>query len=902
MVGFRHRVTKLLPPLLVVLAPVAMLWPIWLAPVSQAADDALYYFPLRTLAGQAIRAELFGEPVIADWSLAKIMADPQAALMSPLTWLFAYVEASLAYSLSIFAAFSAAGVGVYLYLRRIGLVRPAATFGAIAFAFCGFMIGHRQHLSLIQTACFLPWGLWAIELLRKRSGPGFLALAAIGCLSAVSGHWPALIHLVLIWFVYLLIRGRPLGKSLAIGSLAGLLVLGVAAPQLSATLQIISEATRSEIGYFTVGENSYFPPAAGMMLFPFMMGSAVTNEIAATWWGPWNFSEMFGYVGLVTLVLAGAALWKLCRGGPEDILTVTGEPIRKFVRLWSCLGIGAIIWMLGYYLPTFRLIYHLPVLGMVRCPARMILLLDMALASLAAMGIHAVISGSHSSEPEASVKTLGKTIWRAGAWVLPGVMLSLLAVTAIVGWSVKSIWPGGLPFPMNGQVADMLSAVNPGEPAIWTAFIVAVCTIVALKYWLGRPSARWPVLVVLLLADLSIPARFVDFPTGGPARIDLQNSPAATWLNEHAPSDEKFTVWGLDDRYGPSPAEYLSPMIGDSLGFQTLNSYGPFQRAAHSQLMGFRIFGYSRQWARLVRQNYLLSLYGVRYLVAGNDKFRDVIESVCIPSEPAVPAAEMGPNLLSDSWQALGCEFTSDGLVEMQTSWLWGKDSAWQNIQLEPSSVYRISLDLRAPAGWTDNYLRAEISPAFWGHQEFDSDRLALMAYPEQIGPQWRHFEWTFDTPARLDPGATLCLVTYAQKPIEVRNISLRKSSWRMPVLIDENAAPGSRVYRKLVELPSSGDVAGVAIYENTLRAATGRYAFIEAGPQRIEALKWKPAEVISSADFALPDISLPTPAGLESLFYKVTLPSIGVYMLVVSIMIWRARREKGKKFKPLCR
>ncbi len=887
MVGWGHQVKKFLGPLLVVLAPLVMLWPIWLAPVSPSADDAIYYFPLRKLAGQAIRAELFGETQLAGWSLARVMADPQSAVMSPLTWLFAFVPPGVAYSLSVFAAFSAAGAGVYLYLRRIGLVRPAATFGAIAFAFCGFLLGHRQHLSLIQTAALLPWGLWAIELLRKRAGVGFVALAGIGCLAVVSGHWPTVIHLGLIWFVYLLVRARPLGRSLAVGVGAGLLILGLIAPQLSATWQILAEASRSEIGYFTIGENSFFPPAAGLFFFPFLMGSSVPNELAGPWWGPWNFCEMFGYVGLITLVLAGGAVWKLGRAGSNDILTETSEPITKFVRLWSCLAGGAVIWMLGYYLPTYRLIYQLPVLGMVRCPARMIVLLDLSLAVLSALAINAVLSGSSG---KGRVEALGKSILRGAVWVLPALMVSVIAITALAAWLLKSVWPGRMPFPMNGSVEDMLSAVHPGEPAVWAGFVAAACTILALRYWLGRPRRRWPVLIVLLLADLYIPARFVDQPTGGPARIDLQNSPASTWLNENVPPDEQFKVWGLADRYGPSPVEHLSPMIGDSLGFRTLNTYGPFQRAAHSQLMGFRIFGYSRQWARLVRQNYLLSLYGVRYLVAGDQKFRDVIESVRVPS---APAAEDGPNLLSGSWRVSGCEILSDGTLAMQTAWLWGKDSAWQNVPLEPSSVYRMSLDLRATDGWADNYFLAEISPPFWSDQEFDSDRLALMAYPEQIGPQWRHFEWTFDTPAQLDPSATFHLVTFAEQPIEVRNISLRKSSWPEPVMIGENAKAGLRVYRKLAELPSSGEGGGTAIYENTLWVASGRYDFVEADPERIEALKWKPAEEISSADFRLPDITLPAPTGVKGLVFNATLPSVGVYLLVVTIMIWRGRREK---------
>ena len=126
-------------PLLIALAPMAMLYPLWSNPVSAGEDDAVYYYPLRKMVGQALAR---WEWPISD-SLtaggAAVLADPQSAVFFPATWLFAIMPAKLAYSLSIFAAFGVAGLGAWVYLRRLGLVKPAACLGALAFMFCGFL-------------------------------------------------------------------------------------------------------------------------------------------------------------------------------------------------------------------------------------------------------------------------------------------------------------------------------------------------------------------------------------------------------------------------------------------------------------------------------------------------------------------------------------------------------------------------------------------------------------------------------------------------------------------------------------------------------------------------------------------------------------------------------------------
>lgn len=253
---------RFLPIALLLLAPAGMLTTVWSDPLSAGEDDVVYFQPVRALVGEAL-AE-------GRWPLANpyeatgtaLMGDPQTAVMYPVTWLFAVLDSRTAYTLSILLAFALAGVGTFVYLRRLGLVPSAALFGALAFAYGGFMVGHRVHLGMIHTAAFLPWGLWCIEGLRRPRGAHTAALwlVAILYLAITSGHWPALVHMSLVWGVYFLLRARPLGRAFAWAAGAGGLALLLAAPQLQASFDLIDQATRQRLGYALAGENSFFPP------------------------------------------------------------------------------------------------------------------------------------------------------------------------------------------------------------------------------------------------------------------------------------------------------------------------------------------------------------------------------------------------------------------------------------------------------------------------------------------------------------------------------------------------------------------------------------------------------------------------------------------------------------------
>ncbi len=891
----KDAIKKITAPLLIVLAPMAMLYPLWSNPISAGEDDVVYYYPLRSMVGESLAR---GQWPISDKLSAggsAVLADPQSAVFFPATWLFAVMPAKLAYSLSIFAAFAVAGLGTWVYLRRLGLVRPAAFFGAIAFMFCGFFIGHRVHLALIQTAAFLPWGLWAIELVRIRKARALLILVPLLSLTIFAGHWPTLIHMSLIWFAYFLFRARPILPAVVIFALAVFLAVCITAPQWVQTVEMMRHVTRAKIGYATAGENSYFPAAVVLWILPMIMGSRTPGFYPQKWWGSWHLCEMLGYVGLVVLVIALATAWRLFRREQAGPLGAK-NPNSDIVRTWTYLAGGAFIFMLGYYLPTYRLVHMLPGLGVVRCPARMILAVDFALVTLAALGVHTIIKGQVRSEK------LAESIRRGAARKLPITVLAVLCILTLIAFLTRSIFPGGYPWPFNGGPGDVLASVHIFNPAVWVPLVMIVATACAVWFWLKQPGVRWPVLIIMLIMDLFMVARFVDVPQPGKS-ADPENSPAAAWLKANDPNLEKYRVWGMTDSYCYRPAELLLAKTNSLHDIASISTYGPFISPNLPHVLGFRIYGTNRDWRKLVRTNALLSLYDVKYLIAEADSdFAKEIEGVAPVSPLAGGASEIdNHNELKDSWELSHAEGLDGGVISLSTPFMWRWSQISQKVRVQPGGVYRISLDARAPEGGTANFLQADLIRFKAGGLYYKPGDCELIVYPEQIGQaDWRHFEWISTLPEELAESVEPCgipvtpaepveitfrVFTMSERPIEVKNISLCSSSIDTPILARPVKA-GEAIYKKIALLPAvrAGD-SPIAIYENLL---VDTVSATDDPSAASEVVKYNP--LAGQQGRPVVGVSTTMKYHPRKLLLLSTLPAICVYLMGLAILIRRDR------------
>ena len=121
----------------------------------------------------------------------------------------------------------------------------------------------------------------------------------------------------------------------------------------------------------------------------------------------------------------------------------------------------------------------------VRCPARMILVIDLGLAALASLAIHSLIV----SRPEA----LTGTLRRATTRYLPACMVAALVL--LLGlWKLEGKWWSLGAVLTNPEGADAVTAMGqalrPWSPAVWVPLALAAATGVIVWWFLRMPRRR----------------------------------------------------------------------------------------------------------------------------------------------------------------------------------------------------------------------------------------------------------------------------------------------------------------------------------------------------------------------------------------------------------------------------
>ncbi len=867
--------------------PMIVLYPLWTNPLSAGEDDVIYYYPLRVMVGDSLQQGRWPVRNPYEAGGVPLMGDTQSAVLYPPTWLFAAIPGALAYSLNIFLAFAIAGVGMSAYLRQLGLRTVASSLGMLAFMFCGFLVGHRVHLAMLHTAAYLPWLLWCIERSRREPSAAFLAAVPIGYLTIASGHWGIAMQMGVGVGAYLLLRARPLGRA------GGSIVLGwalsavLAAPMIAPAVAMLEHSTRDAIGYAIVGENSFFPLAAVLAVFPMLMGSRTPGFYPQEWWGVWHLCEMLPYVGLITLVLAAVAVRKLFGRRRKDALPPPAHPLGPIVRVWTWIGIGSLIWMLGYYLPTYRLVRWIPLLGHIRCPARLILLLDVALAVLAACGLDAMLASD--DDRSRAMRALATRIARR--WI-PLVMVASLVLIA-AGSALLLAIPVPAIFPFAGGPGDALRATIPTNPAVWVPLATCLATAAGVAFWARRPARRAWWLVALLAVDLLMVARFVDIPPDGSPAPPPNTSPAATWLKKNTDVDQ-FRVWGLTESYHSRADELLLPKTCEAMDIATISTYGPWQHPAHAHLLGFDHYGRHVQWEWLVRTNHLLSLHSVRYLLAADPARRAVIESVVAPDPNA--SELFGPELVTDQPIDLRTAEEIEGGFRLRAPLLSWPSETRLPVRVEAGKRYRVAFDARGTDRGAALWVKVEL---FWldqaGNWMWDEAMGQLIA-PEQIGQRWRHVETNLVVTGEPPEQVWLRFSTLSERPVEIRDVSLREATVFLPRLPGSVVAPGRPVYRKVAELPArhAGDP-NVAIYENPLAmpVSASRQRAQPPTHDTIEALRWLPVSPRAWGQVAPIDLAWQTHADPAAMVRSCTLPAACAYVLATgAILLWRWRKR----------
>src|SRR5215831_11609485 len=375
-------------------------------------DGLLQNVPFRVAAAQTIRAGHLPlwNPYI--FSGMPLLATAQVGIFYPLNWFYLFFSTPTATNLMVIATYMVAGLGAYLYARRIGASIAGAALTSLAFQFGGATIGQISHINIVQTAALMPWVLWSIE---RYADAGTIKRGAIVALFIAvqffAGHQQTFVNsflLVTLYVVVMAIARRDLRKRYltALGFTAAGLLL--AAVQILPTFELLRRSERSAATYefFT----SFSMPRRFILTFvaPYIVGGGDGRLFRAPYVGPPFYPEMVGYVGVLTLMLA--------------VIAVVVKPDTR-AKFWAVAALVCLLLAFGAYAPLgfYRLIYYLPLLNLFRVPARHLMEVDFALAVLAGRGL--TVMGRQIANPR------GQAIALLSAIAI--LLFTVLAVTTL---------------------------------------------------------------------------------------------------------------------------------------------------------------------------------------------------------------------------------------------------------------------------------------------------------------------------------------------------------------------------------------------------------------------------------------------------------------------------------------
>jgi hypothetical protein len=422
--------------------------------MDDAADN---YYPARVAFRRAL-----AEGTLPSWEKNAmggwpLLSDPYYGYFYPLNFVFylgtrkgeppSGLAGGVAAGLGLSAALHAfvAGVGMYLYLRgRRGrrLSFLAALLGGISFALSSFLVVRIRHIIYVQMMAWVPFLLAAIDAyIETRSRKALFACALFTGLLLLCGahslvHFVALVVVAYTLAALLSTAGaknpRPVALAgavqrlrwlfgttslLAVAALCGVLIAAVA---ILPTLLALPHSARA-LGTDYAFASSYAWPNWSyyrLLFYPNMFGIGEWNGSPVPWRaGLWNHWELAGYYqGKLPLLLAvpGAILPRLFKNPDRRFLT---HRLVLLVLLSLCM-LGILI-ALGDAGPVHPFLFkHLPLYGALRCPARALCMLVIAVPIL----------GAHAADTLAG--------YLPGRWLGPLFLSALCGLTAADEYSI----------------------------------------------------------------------------------------------------------------------------------------------------------------------------------------------------------------------------------------------------------------------------------------------------------------------------------------------------------------------------------------------------------------------------------------------------------------------------------
>lgn len=446
-------------------------------------------------------------------------ASYQPGLLSPLVVLSVLLPPADALLAHAVLRLLIGGVGMFLFLRRLGLAAPAVWFGALTFLLNPFTVVWLEHPPS-AVACWLPWLLWSVDRTRQDPGPVNVAgIATVTALTLVAGHPETAYKAFLLMGAYAVgvcLAGPQRRPAVGVRVLAGrmlpavLLGAALAAAQLVPFVEYLGESGIAAMRQSFSVSPMVIPAREAVTAFvPDVFGNPARGEALT------NYLEQVSYPGNVAWLLA---------------IVAVAVALRRDWRVAFLAGAAVLAAGLMYGAPgVSRLFALMPVVGL-SAPSRFGLVTIFSVIVLAAIGVHVVWTSDRLREPADA--------GRAGRAAVVGLVVIAALVASLIAWQ----WAV---FRHASFVREMATAV------LWSGGVAVAAAGLVVCWARGWVTRR---LAVVLLTIVSVADLFALGFRFHPMMPRAQVFPRLPAIETITADHTLFRVAGLGDSLPPNAA------------------------------------------------------------------------------------------------------------------------------------------------------------------------------------------------------------------------------------------------------------------------------------------------------------------------------------------------------------
>ncbi len=347
-----------------------------------------------------------------------VLGSPVGGPLSPLSQLKEIIPPQVVLALTFIVFFFMAGLGMYLYLKEIGLSKYTAAIGAVIYQFIGNLATTPAagHAGRATSVAMLPLMLFFVHRALKSKKLMYFMLTALATAFAFyEGHFQITYYgllFILGYVIYYLIIHRKenskkdlikiCGYSLCVIAIICLLMAAVWLPVLGGLGTV---ARGVERGYEYSTSWSVPPLEIIDLVVPTYSG------LLDNYWGFNHFKvhlEYFGLLAIIFTIFAIILYWK-----------------KPYVRFYTLKIVVVLLVVLGAYTPFFRIFYTIiPGFKLFRAPSLAFYLISFGFIVLGSIGFENIFVKKREQKEN--------VLFRKKFYIIGGVLLAVLVVTGLI--------------------------------------------------------------------------------------------------------------------------------------------------------------------------------------------------------------------------------------------------------------------------------------------------------------------------------------------------------------------------------------------------------------------------------------------------------------------------------------